>query len=112
VSLILDTTGVPDEFEGALLHGEVIPGGGEHFFIHYEAAQLPGSIEFIPVCAIATDPYGPGAGLPKKEGSTGTAWNSFNGTLADFVLSFSELARHSGFSKVHNCRYARKLKGD
>ncbi|HVG63868.1 MAG TPA: hypothetical protein VNA24_35210, partial [Hyalangium sp.] len=54
VSLILYTTGVPDEFEGALLHGEVIPGGGEHFFIRYEAAQLPGSSERIPVCAIAT----------------------------------------------------------
>jgi hypothetical protein len=90
VSLILDTTGVPDEFEGALLHGKVIPGSGEYFFIRYEAAQLLGSIERIPVCAVALDPQGVGAGVPKKEGSTDTAWNSLNGTSADFVFSFSE----------------------
>jgi hypothetical protein len=90
VSLILYTTGVPDEFEGALLHGKVIPGGGEHFFIRYEAAQLPGSIERIPVCAVALNPEGGGAGLPKKEGSTDTTWNGVNGTQADFVVSFSE----------------------
>jgi serine/threonine protein kinase len=75
---------------GAVLFGKVIPGGGDRFFIRYEEAQLAGSTERVPVCAVAENNEGEGRGLPKKEGSTDTAWNSFNGARVTFVKSFSE----------------------
>ncbi|HVG59248.1 MAG TPA: hypothetical protein VNA24_11880 [Hyalangium sp.] len=78
---------------GALLFGKVIPGGGDHFFIRYEEAQLAGSTERVPVCAVLTDPDGPGPGLPKEEGSTDTEWNSFNGAPVRFVNFFNESTR-------------------
>jgi serine/threonine protein kinase len=91
MSRVVDVSGPSaDYLSGAVLFGKVIPGGGELFFIRYEEAQLAGSTERVPVCATASDPEEAREGLPKKEGSTDTAWNSFNGTVVHFVNSFSE----------------------
>jgi serine/threonine protein kinase len=91
VSRVIDVGGPSRKYlTGAVLFGKVIPGGGDHFFIRYEEAQLAGSSERVPVCAILLDPDGPGAGLPKEEGSTDTAWNSFNGSDVKFFFSFDE----------------------
>jgi serine/threonine protein kinase len=92
VSRVIDIGGPKSDYlpVGSLLFGKVIPGGGDRFFIRYEEAQPAGSTERVPLCAIAANPVDEGLGLPKKEDSTDTAWNSYNGTMVMFVNSFSE----------------------
>jgi hypothetical protein len=75
--------------KGTLLFGEVIPGGGREFFIRYYEAQLPGSTERVPVCAVAGE-GGLDVGLEKQPGSTDDTFTHSNSGYVQFVTKFAE----------------------
>ncbi len=75
---------------GTLLFGKIIAGGGKYFFIRYEEAQLPGSSQRVPVCAVASDQAEP-FGLVKEPGSTDDSFTHlFNVGHVRFVTKFAE----------------------
>ncbi|WP_224369328.1 serine/threonine-protein kinase [Hyalangium versicolor] len=76
--------------EGSLLFGEVLPGGGKHFFIRWYQAQLPGSNERVPVCAVARGIGVPFFGLEKGPGSTDDTFTHGNYGQVRYVTKFAE----------------------
>ncbi|MBN1206171.1 MAG: protein kinase [Myxococcaceae bacterium] len=84
----VDDSGHPAVPEDSLLFGEVLPSGGEFFYIRYRELQAPDKPR-VPICAVVRQTNE--TGIEKQPGSTADAFKvDGNKGVARFVYTFAE----------------------